>query len=117
MGLDQYVYFAKTKTSKGLEERFYWRKHPNLQGWMERLWRSQNPQAEGQIFNDEDVLLTAADLDDLEKAVLAGALPETTGFFFGQNSDEEHRSQDLEFIAVARAALAGGLNVIYNSNW
>jgi hypothetical protein len=44
-------------------------------------------------------------------------LPHTRGFFFGDNSDDYYRDQDLEFIKNARAELFCGLRVFYNSSW
>jgi hypothetical protein len=39
------------------------------------------------------------------------------GFFFGDNSDEDYRENDLEFIRKAREALDAGLIVEYSSWW
>jgi hypothetical protein len=44
-------------------------------------------------------------------------LPETKGFFFGEDSDEHYLKQDLEFIKQARAELFCGFKVFYNSSW
>jgi hypothetical protein len=49
--------------------------------------------------------------------VVHDQLPETTGFFFGENSDDLYRERDLEFIKQARAELFVGLRVFYNSSW
>ncbi len=136
MGLDQYAYVAakagqreeyyetseyneKTKewTSKIAKPReiAYWRKHPNLQGWMEQL--AQKKSLDYDSFNGIELELTWEDLDDLERAVTHNRLPETTGFFFGNPSDEHYREQDLQFIREARAELFLGLKVFYNSSW
>lgn len=143
MGLDQYAYVAaksgqqseyyeaegefvdgewrphKPTVSKP-RELAYWRKHPNLHGWMERLWEDKM-NAEGRDnphnFNGIELELTWEDLDELERAVTQGQLPETTGFFFGNPADEHYRDQDLEFIRNARAELFVGLRVFYNSSW
>jgi len=111
MGLDQYAYVA---TNAGMHESYYsdenydkeeddptkiaeprelasWRKHPNLQGWMERLWVEKNPGADeetGYMFNGVELELTWEDLDRLEADVIAGQLPDTKGFFFGNNADD-----------------------------
>ena len=140
MGLDQYAYAAAkagaqdeyyedenydkddsdpTKLSKP-REIAYWRKHPNLQGWMERLWVERNPGAEGEtgaMFNGIELELTWEDLERLELDVIAGTLPATSGFFFGNDSDEHYRGQDLEFIKNAKTELFMGLKVFYNSSW
>ena len=143
MGLDQYAYVAarggvqaeydaemesweddvsnKTKDevlAMQPREIAYWRKHPNLHGWMERLWMEKDPGAHLQTsFNGVEVELNWADLDRLEQAVNSGTLPATTGFFFGNASDEYYQPQDLEFIKFARAELFCGLHVFYNSSW
>jgi hypothetical protein len=130
MGLDQYAYVAakggaaefdsvsgEFTNKHGLpkpRELAYWRKHPNLQGWMRRLWERRGNSGE---FNGDELELTWQDLDDLEYAVNNQELPGTTGFFFGENSDDYYREQDLEFIKRARAELFVGLRVFYNSSW
>ena len=101
----------------------YWRKHPNLHGWMEQLWirklaaEGKQPEKDsewGSVFNGVEVELTSEDLDELERAVTHGRLPRTTGFFFGDPSDDYYRDRDLEFIKNARAELIFGLKVFYN---
>ena len=92
----------------------YWRKHPNLHGWMHRLWESRGNDGD---FNGDELELTAEDLDELERAVVHGQLPSTTGFFFGNDADEHYRESDLNFIKNARAELFCGLKVFYNSSW
>lgn len=140
MGLDQYAYVATkagardeywhddnynkpdgdpTKLSKP-RELAYWRKHPNLQGWMERLWLERNPEVQNDrraSFNCVELELTWEDLDDLERAIRHRQLPLTTGFFFGNPSDEHYFQQDLDFVQAARAELFLGLRVFYNSSW
>lgn len=123
MGLDQFAYAVDKDNNK--TELAYWRKHPNLQGWMENLWNSKGcPNAHEDKdpsgmseFNCVPVELTKEDLDSLEQALDSNSLPETAGFFFGSNSDDTYRQQDVEFIAVARKALDGGLTVVYDSWW
>ena len=138
MGLDQYAYTAAkagayneyyedenykkedsdpTKQSKP-RELAYWRKHPNLQGWMKRLWEEKNPDdVEVTSFNGVEVELTWEDLERLELDIISGGLPETTGFFFGEASDEFYYNDDLEFIKNAKAEIFLGLRVFYNSSW
>lgn len=143
MGLDQYAYvaakpgqqdewwesvqrdpstneFCNPKVSKP-RELAYWRKHPNLQGWMQALWMKKSA-AQGQYkyehgFNGVELELTREDIDELEQAVVANALPNTVGFFFGNPSDDYYRPYDLEFIRQARVELFMGLRVFYNSSW
>jgi hypothetical protein len=138
MGLDQYAYVAAkagTQDEYHSEENYdkddadptkvsapreiaYWRKHPNLQGWMERLWVERNPGGdEHTSFNGIELELTWEDLERLELDVIAGTLPATSGFFFGSDSDEHYRNDDLEFIRNAKTELFMGLKVFYNSSW
>ena len=123
MGLDQYAFARKgepiettedytyqdfegnthteQRTSVSYEQEIeisYWRKHPNLQGWMEELWRSKGNEGG---FNCVDVELTLEDLDALEQTLDGKALPETQGFFFGDNSDDYYSWQDREFIRLS----------------
>ena len=139
MGLDQYATARKGKPHKvpqtwtttdadGNEEEVveyynewedskelaYWRKHPNLQGWMEDLWIEKGNSGE---FNCVDLELTLGDLEALEESLDNEALPETVGFFFGQNSDDHYAEQDREFIREARAAIKQGYTVVYSSWW
>ena len=92
----------------------YWRKHPNLHGWFEQLYRERG--GEGQ-FNGDELELTWEDLERLEEDIKQSQLPETSGFFFGDPSDDYYREQDLEFIKEARSQLFLGLRVFYNSSW
>jgi hypothetical protein len=138
MGLDQYAYVAAkagayneyysdenydkadgdpTKVSKP-HELAYWRKHPNLQGWMKRLWEEKNPNdTEVTSFNGIELELTWEDLERLELDIISGGLPETTGFFFGEDSNEFYYDNDLEFVKNAKAEIFIGLRVFYNSSW
>lgn len=122
MGLDQY---AKARKGEPVEkdgnleypdqrELAYWRKHPNLEGWMSNLYSEKGGTDE---FNCQEVELTLEDLDELERAINSKDLPETAGFFFGDDSDEYYREKDLEFIRDARNAIEDGYTVIYTSWW
>lgn len=123
MGLDQYAYSIDKKGKR--HDIAYWRKHPSLQGWMEDLWRSkgapgkpdeENPHGFSE-FNCVPVELSVADLDSLERAVNTKMLPETAGFFFGDDSSEHYRQEDIEFIEKARKALTKKHKVFYDSWW
>lgn len=140
MGLDMYAYVAarqgqqkefyedsyydkelgeyvNEKVTKPLEVA-YWRKHPNLHGWMEQLWINKGrPGDSGDMFNGIELELTSEDIDSLEADIQASHLPETSGFFFGDPSDDYYRENDLKFIKEARAHLFLGLKVFYNSSW
>jgi hypothetical protein len=142
MGLDQYAYVAAQAGDRDRywdaggdvdgefqsplpepRELAYWRKHPNLQGWMEQLWIDkgypgrEDPDDPNNMFNCIELELTWEDLDQLEQAVLEGRLPKTTGFFYGDDSDDYYRAADLKFIKDARAEIFLGLKVFYNSSW
>jgi len=123
MGLDQFAYSIDSAGNK--TEIAYWRKHPNLQGWMENLWDSKGRPNQNEDsdpmglsdFNCVPVDLTYEDLDGLEQDIQQSRMPQTVGFFFGNDSDEHYRSQDLEFIQNARIALDNGSKVYYDSWW
>ena len=124
MGLDQYAFAIDNNGEK--EELAYWRKHPNLQGYMENLWEAKgkpglNDANMGGMglsdFNCIPLELNSDDLDDLEDAVRGSGLPSTVGFFFGDDSDDHYKQQDLQFIKKAREALDAGLTVVYDSWW
>src|SRR5580704_4299751 len=112
MGLDMYarttsedipaVDFSEPDDHKGL---YYWRKHPDLHGWMEKLYKKKGGVEED--FNLAPVRLDSSDLDLLEKVVKADMLPPTAGFFFGVSTPED-KDSTLEFVRLARAALADG---------
>ncbi len=131
MGLDMYAYVAakkgemdqyyesydfKTDSSSLPKPReiAYWRKHPNLHGWMRQLWNEKGNSGD---FNGDELELTWEDLDRLEYAVKHQELPATSGFFFGENSDQYYYKQDIEFIKEARTELSSGKKVFYNSSW
>ena len=142
MGLDMYAYAAaksgqqdeyydsaefnketgqyeNAKVSKPIEIA-YWRKHPNLHGWFEQLWREKGcPRSEGQdtMFNGVELELDWTDIDNLELAIKEGTLPTTSGFFFGDPSDNYYYEEDLKFVKEARSQLFLGLRVFYNSSW
>ena len=142
MGLDQYAYVAAkegeydqyyeeydadddAKTVTKPREIAYWRKHPNLQGWMENLWKfrllakGKEPKEStwGSSFNGIELELTWEDLEQLEADINEGLLPRTSGFFFGDDSSDYYKEQDLEFIKQARSEIFCGLRVFYNSSW
>jgi hypothetical protein len=140
MGLDMYAYVAaragqqnefyegstwdpelKQSVNPHVEqprEIAYWRKHPNLHGWMEQLWNKHNggDQDSGK-FNGIEVELTWDDLDRLEHTIKKRRLPDTSGFFFGNNADQHYYDQDLKFVQKAKAETFLGLKVFYNSSW
>ena len=115
-----------------------WRKHNRLHGWMEELWNDKGKPFDGKLeenpmgdFNCVPVELTLEDLDKLEADINEKVLPETGGFFFGDDSfsweDDDgkpfegnnyyHKETDLQFIEDARIAIKEGKKVYYNSWW
>ena len=92
----------------------YWRKHPNLHGWMHRLWESKGNSGD---FNGDELELTWDDLEQLEQDIRNNNLPSTTGFFVGDQRDDDYREQDLQFVRDAKAEVFLGLKVFYNSSW
>ena len=143
MGLDQWAYIKVGRAPEylqGVNKWDYeydncwvllkrWRKHPNLQGWMERCWRNKNNSSDSyeadtlitDEFNGVEFELTLDDINELEEAVksktLNGGLGDTTGFFFGDNSDSDYFYDDIDFCKYARNAIKGGLRVYYDSSW
>ena len=133
MGLDQEAYSRDEENQSSFSH--YWRKHNRLQGWMENLWEEKgrpNSRTENDPmgdFNCVELELTREDIDCLEEAVNDFALPETQGFFFGNDSyfykddngepfpenDYYHKEQDLQFIEDAKKALDKGYRVYYSS--
>lgn len=120
MGLDQYAIYRKhgdADKEKG-KELAYWRKHNRLQGWMEKLYIEKGGK---EAFNCVEVQLTAEDIGALEEAMKNHQLPETQGFFFGDDSYEDyeqwHKKDDQEFIKNAKKKLADGYEIFYSSWW
>ena len=139
MGLDMYAYtasragqsdewWADAKLDPDLNdfvnpvlsrpvEIAYWRKHPHLHGWMELLWQARSNPGPDAVFNGIELELFREDIDRLHQDILDGILPETQGFFFGDNASDHYREKDLAFCRQARADLFLGLRVFYNSSW
>lgn len=131
MGLDMYAWSVPAEAlSEGdvvrsvdvslprdeVEQICYWRKHHDLHGWMEQLYRIKGGAAES--FNCVTVRLTYADLTRLEMVIKERLLPETTGFFFGNNPpDPESDKRDLEFVEKAKEEIKAGKVVFYDSWW
>ena len=121
MGLDQVAFALENNTElgsdKALEEQediATWRKHPNLQGYMEKLWRSRGGEGE---FNCQSIELSWQDVHDLASTIIERKLPETTGFFYGDNADKHYRLEDLEFCVKALGYINKGKRVYYSSWW
>lgn len=139
MGLDMYAYsVAQGGQNDGEQQSLAdWRKHNRLHGWMEDLWEDKGRPHNGDLddhdgaFNCVPVELTLEDLDQLEADINQKVLPETGGFFFGNDSfdwedddgnkpkkgDYYYKQTDLQFIKDARKAINEGKKVYYDSWW
>ena len=140
MGLDMYAYAVFQGGERDGEEESLadWRKHNRLHGWMEELWEDKGRPFDGKLeenpmgdFNCVPVELTLEDLEVLEADINEKVLPETGGFFFGDDSfdwedddgnkpkegDYYYKKTDLQFIEDARKAIKEGKKVYYNSWW
>ena len=126
MGLDQYAYAREAdEDSDANVEIAYWRKHNRLHGYMEALYQDKGSLLGqgvfGNDFNCVELELTLSDIEQLEAFIEFKNLPETGGFFFGDDSYEEYeenyKETDLQFISDARKAIEGGRKVYYNSWW
>lgn len=132
MGLDMYCYKVSKEVAdeagmtpdslislngNTVADQFaYWRKFNALHGWMEKLYVRKGGVDE---FNCRPVRLDLADIEKLEEDAKAGRLEATAGFFFGPQDplNEDDRDEVLEFCAKARAALADGFALYYDSWW
>lgn len=123
MGLDMYAWTIPQGTGEDFSipeeversELAYWRKFNALHGWMEDLARSKGFDG---TFNCVPVLLTPADLNQLEESIKGNKLTPRSGFFFGGDTIYPEDLEDAtKFIANARSAQADGFDVYYDSWW
>lgn len=138
MGLDMYAYSVD---ENGEEESLAdWRKHNRLHGFMEDLWESKGRPFDGNLddhegamgdFNCIPIEIEAGDLEDLFECITNKTMPETDGFFFGDDSfdwedddgnkfkegDYYYKEKDLNFIRDAIKAIQKGKKIYYNSWW
>jgi hypothetical protein len=118
MGLDQFAYSVDKSGER--EEIAYWRKHNRLQGWMEQRYVHKGGMGE---FNCVDVEIDEDDLDLLEQTIKNKSLPQTGGFFFGNDSYADYEDEygykeaDIEFLEKARKILESGNRVVYSCWW
>jgi|TARA_Y100000015_G_C2374992_1_gene82063 hypothetical protein len=139
MGLDMYAFRHKgeridKKTNRqeleGTEREPIlfadWRKHNRLQGFMQEKYDEQNPESlkkEWNEFNCVPLYLSRKDLDELEECIRSRTLPETSGFFFGNDSytwegeQDDMKATDLKFVADAKKYLNEGYEVFYECWW
>lgn len=110
------VYGQLLRTREGARALACWRKHPNLHGFIEQIYaRKGGSEFDLGSFHG-NVVLDLEDIEAIETATREGTLPRTTGFFFGE-SRPQHAELTLEFCRRARAAIAEGWTVYYDSSW
>ena len=119
MGLDQYAYALRPDGEQ--LEIAVWRKHPNLHGWMERLWiKKGRPVPEDSEATDEfnciPLELEQGDIIGFSLDLELGALPHTSGFFFGESRPEDMETDQL-FVKRALGNFELGNKVFYDSWW
>lgn len=82
MGLDQYAYIKTAESGdEGETPKFVWRKHSKLQTFMETLYEDRTGLSASDL-NCGELQLEPSDIDSLEQAVRASALPQCDGGFF-----------------------------------
>lgn len=125
MGLDMYAYRrGKCQGKKNMTQIAEWRKHNRLHGYMTDLW-IQKGLEKGKLrnemeFNCVNLRLKKKDIRKLSNIILGKVLPETKGFFFGNDSYEHYSyylEEDLRFLAEARKAIKEGDKIYYSSWW
>ena len=121
-----YAWKTKDEENEKVSELAYWRKHNRLHGWMGDLWEEKgypNQHGDSYQFNCIPLELTKDDLLELRKAIKNRTMPDTQGFFFGQDSYDEGEYQkevdkyDLKFVTNALRAIRQGYKVTYDSWW
>ena len=83
----------------------------------EQLAKEKDGAPAERVFNQQPLRLSYSDLEQLETAINRGELPDSSGFFWGDDSSEYYKEQDLAFIAAAREAISNGYDVYYDSWW
>ena len=138
MGLDQYVYKCNkdeviitedlliTECVLPKEEIFYWRKFPSLQGWMNSLYFYRGG---SEMFNNVPLLLEREDLLRFQSDFESGLLPQTSGFFFGNDlnlsSPDKHEREwaknryvyTQEFVKTSLKLIDKHYLIVYDSSW
>ena len=142
MGLDQHAHLRGQKidwekyfNDDDYSENagvFVWRKHARLQEFMAQKWTEQNPsvKVEGMLahlgFNsDQDApcYMTKEVVDELSEQIEKGFSDyhAEDGFFWGQQFQEEsmqeYREQDKEFLKECKKALELGEPLTYECSW
>lgn len=127
MGLDMYlngeIYFyglteeqLKTQPIEQIFRLGYWRKHPDLHGFIVKKF------ADGED-NCQPIGLGTCEMLEIINAIREDRLPHTTGFFFGESTNDE--AEKAEAIAIFQAAIewlaaeekGTGRDVVYRASW
>ena len=135
MGLDMYAFRHKGDMIQPQEKRDKldgtprepiqfadWRKHNRLQGFMQELYDKKNG-ADADNFNCVPLYLSKEELDMLQKQIETRTLPQTEGFFFGDDSytwegeQNDMKAYDLKFVKNAKEWLEKGYKVFYECWW
>ena len=123
MGLDMYLtgtrYFCNPGRTRGerkaeLIDLGYWRKHPDMHGYIVKSFA-------GGVDECQEIDLSADHLRKVIAAILADALPKTTGFFFGV-SDGTEKAEDLQIFREALAWIEADdaiawRSIAYRASW
>ena len=129
MGLDMYAFRHKGDMIQPQEKRDKldgtprepiqfadWRKHNRLQGFMQELYDKKNG-ADADNFNCVPLYLSKEELDMLQKQIETRTLPQTEGFFFGDDSytwegeQNDIKAYDLKFVKDKKDWLDKGYKV------
>ena len=135
MGLDMYAFRHKGDMIQPQEKRDKldgtprepiqfadWRKHNRLQGFMQELYDKKNG-ADADNFNCVPLYLSKEELDMLQKQIETRTLPQTEGFFFGDDSytwegeQNDMKAYDLKLVKDAKDWLDKGYKVFYECWW
>ena len=135
MGLDMYAFRHKGDMIQPQEKRDKldgtprepiqfadWRKHNRLQGFMQELYDKKNG-ADADNFNCVPLYLSKEELDMLQKQIETRTLPQTEGFFFGDDSytwegeQNDMKAYDLKFVKDAKDWLDIGYKFFYECWW
>jgi hypothetical protein len=118
MGLDMYIQadadmpeHVETYEVWKARELAYWRKHPNLHGFIIREFAAG-------VDECQDIPLDAAAIERILVASEADALPETSGFFFGQSCPEDKENTREKLSRVLEWLKANpGKKIHYRASW
>ena len=103
---------------------YYWRKHARLQTFMQETYERKNQDAKPEkVYHFREVELDIEDIDRLDKAINNGFIEYFCegGFFYGHQYQEEscndYKKQDKEFVSFARKEIAKGTEIVYTCSW